>query len=397
MTPFLHNWADLVEVETSYVTVVTDAEDSLAEERCGLLSKPTRSVRCRWTGISRAEGHKIVLALTQAGAGGLQLPLYCDQALTTSSSSGTTINCPTADRRFAVGAQVVIFELDGAGRATNAQVRTLSAVGASSLTVSSGLTGTYDAGALVFPVVTTHPVLAPEVEFSTDDCMTVDLTVLEKVESALPPLETVGDDPTGFDLEGGVPIFDVEPDWAAGVTVGLETTATSYPLGRSQVVETRGPRPRVTVSMGLTELERADVFKVLRFFDSRGGRLAPFFLPCPAALWTAAAVSTGYVDVDEAGTASEAEDLYTHAAVVLADGTVYVREITGFTDQGATWRITVSPVLPAIDLADVVRITPAFLVRFADDSLRESWLSDAACRIPLRFLEVLSEGAVTIP
>jgi hypothetical protein len=397
MTPFLHNWAAEVEVETSFVTIVTEAEDSLAEERCGDTT-PQRSVSCRWTGLSRAEGQRMHLALALAGVDGLELPLYCDQAVTTASSSGTTINCPTADRRFAVGARVVIVQLVR-GRPTNAQVRTVSAVGASSLTVSVALTGSYAAGALVFPVVVTHPVLTAEPRFASNDCMTIELAALEQLEEALPTLEAVGDDPTGFDLQDQWPIFDVEPDWSGGVTVGFQMRATSYPQGRSLVVETRGPRPRFVVSMGLTQLSRADAFRVLRFFESRGGRLSPFWLPLPNAVWTPAAVSTGYVDVAEAdgASSSEAQDLYTHVAVVMSDGTVHVREITSFTDQGSSWRITVSPVLPAIDLADVRRVTPALFARFDQDSIRESWLTDGACRIPLRFIEVFGEGAVALP
>jgi hypothetical protein len=42
-------------------------------------------------------------------------------------------------------------------------------------------------------------------------------------------------------------------------------------------------------------------------------------------------------------------------------------------------------------------VTPAFLVRFDSDALRESWITDEVCRIPLRFREVLDEGTVAIP
>lgn len=394
---FLHNWADQVFVTTSYQTVVTSAQDSLAEERVGLVERPTRSIRFRWCGVSRGEGQRMLLALALAGSAGLSLPLYCDQAITTASSSGTTINCPTADRRFEVGKQVVIFAIGDDGRPTNVQTPTVSVIGGSSITTSGALTGTYATGAFVFPLVVTQPVLQPSAVYESDEVMTVDLEVMEVPESSLAGQAAVGDDPTGFTLEDQWPIFHVEPDWTNGVEIGLQIAATTYAQGRSVVVETQGPRPRVTVAMELVLFDRAAVFDVIRFFDSRGGRCAPFWLVSPNALWTPTNLTTGFVDVEEHGVATDAEDFWTHVGVVMEDGTVYVRAISSIADSGSTWRVTFAVSLPSLNLADVVRITPAFFGRLADDSLREAWLTDEVCTLPFKFVEVFDEGAVALP
>lgn len=398
---FLHNWADRVTVETAWRTAVSASESTQAEERVGLGDRPTRAITFRWTGITRDEGNRILIALAKASGSGLSLPLYCDQAITTASSSGTTINAPTANRRLAAGAQVVLADLS-TGRPTNVRYPTIDSLAADAITTSATITDTYPAGSVVWPLVTVQPVLEPAVRFMTDGTMEVTLTTLEVPESALAALDDPGDTPAGFstyDLTGdlpALPIFDVEPDWSGGVVIGLVRAADAYAQGRSQVVEVRGTRPRFTLEASLLLAERADVFSVLTFFDSRGGRLAPFWLAAPVALWEPTNLDTGFVDVETDADATEADDCFTYVALVMEDGTVYVRPISTITAISGGWRVAVSDSFPSLALADVKRVTPAFLVRFAEDAIREEWVTDEVCRIPLRAVELLAEAEAAI-
>lgn len=396
MTPFLHNWASEVAVETAWQTLVDQAEESLAEERSGLVSRPARTLRIRWTGLSRVEGHRIFLALAAAGLAGLDLPLYCDQAPTTAASSATTINCPTTDRRFAVGKRVVIHSLERGRAADDAETPTIQSIAAGALTLAAPLVGTFPAGSLVYPLVETLPVVEPQVTFLSNDAMEIELACVEPIEGSIPALVAAGSDPAGFSLLDQWPIFDVEPNWATGIRFGLVTQSSAYSQGRSSLVEVRGPRPRAAIDFELLASSRAAAFKVLRFFDSRGGRLCPFWLVNPAATWTPTDIAAGYVDVEEAGSAAETEAQLTHVGIVLVDGTVHVREITSVIDNGDTWRIALNPVLPTIDLEDVRRAAPAFFVRFASDTLNESWATDRVCRIGIRTVEVLGEDSVSL-
>lgn len=392
---FVHNWADAVTVENAWKTAISTSPETQAEERVGLVDRPVRSLSFRWTGVNREEGNRMLLALATATGAGLALPLYPDQATTSASSSGTTINCATADRRFAVGRHVMIAEIVN-GRAANVRVRSVSAVGSGTLTLSTSLGATYPAGSLVWPVVVTQPVLAPAVRYMTNEVMEVTLTALERLDQALPALQAPGEVPSGEptcqvgDLPA-LPVLTIEPDWGPGVTIGLARDAEAFARGRADVVLPLGGRPRFTLEASLLLADRATAFRALRLFDGRAGRLATWWLAAPMGLWRPAALDTGFVDVATAGDPEQAEETYTFLAVVLRDGTVHVRPIAAIAGITGGWRISVSDSLPEIDLADVRRVCPAWLVRFASDALREEWVTTRVCQIQIRAVEVLAE------
>lgn len=392
---FFHNWADGVTIESAWRTSVSIADEALAEERVGLADRPVRSLSFRWTTKTRDEAQRILIALGLASTSGMSVPLYPDVAVTTASSSSTTINCPTANRRFAAGKTVVIMAIVG-GRPSAPIVRTIASFDATSITVTVSLGATYATGSVVFPLLVTQPVLAPEMSFLANDVAEVSLTVLEPIESALPALDTPGDDPTGFSLYGDHPVFDVEPEWSAGLSVALAREAVVYDLGRGQVFELRGTVPRWRFSGSLLFATRAAAFEYLAFFDSRGGRLAPFWLAAPFALWTPSALNTGYVDVTTAALASEGDDFYTHVAIVMSDGVVHVRPISGIAQNSGSWRISVSDSFPALALADVRRVTPAWKVRYELDVVREEWVTSEVCRVPFAAISLIAEAAAEV-
>lgn len=392
---FLHNWADAVVIESAWRTSVSTSDEAQAEERAGLADRPFRTLSFRWTTKTRDEAQRILIALGLASTSGMSVPLYRDGAVTTAASSGATINCPTADRRFVVGKTLVIMALVG-GRPSLPIVRTITAIGASTITVSATLGATYAAGSAVFPLVVTQPVLVPEVRWLTNDVAEITLTVIEPIQSALPALDTPGDDPAGFDLYDDRPIFSLEPEWSGGVSVALAREADAFDLGRGQVIAPRGSSPRFRFSSSLLFGNRADAFDFLAFFDSRGGRLAPFWFAAPMALWTPVELDTGFVDVTTAALASEADDFFTHVALVMHDGTVYVRPISAIAQNSGEWRISVSDSFPALDLADVRRVTPAWLVRFETDFVREEWVTSSACQVPFAAISLTAEEAAEL-
>lgn len=392
---FLHNWADAVVLESTWRTSISVADEVLAEERAGQADRPFRSLSFRWNSKTRDEANRMLVALALATSIGASIPLYCDAAVTTASSSGTTINVATANRRFSVGKTLVIFALVG-GRPSAPLVRTISAVGASTITISATLGATYAAGSVVVPLLVTQPNLSTSMTFLANDVAEVRFTAIEPIKSALPALDTPGDDPAGFSLYGDHPVFDLEPDWSPGVNVSLVREADVFALGRGQVFELRGDAPRWRFETSLLFSSRADAFEFLTFFDSRGGSIAPFWLAAPMALWTLEDLDTGFVDVTTAALASEADDFFSHVALVMNDGTVYVRPISGITQNSGEWRISVSDSFPALDAEDVRRVCPAWKVRFESDTVREEWVTSEVCRIGFAAVSLIAEAAAEV-
>ena len=108
--------------------------------------KPYRVLTLTWAPLTREDTQKVLHAIGRIANEEVLVPLYPDQAVTTASSSGTTIHCPTDYRRFEAGHKVVIGVKQGAGFSSH-EVVTITSVNAGSLTVSA-LTGTYAAGSL---------------------------------------------------------------------------------------------------------------------------------------------------------------------------------------------------------------------------------------------------------
>ncbi|MCZ2418678.1 MAG: hypothetical protein LC123_02385 [Burkholderiales bacterium] len=392
---FLHNWIDAVTVESAWKTVVMVADETLAEERSALADRPVRVVSFRWAGLTRDEALRIVLALADQTNGALLVPLYCDQAVTTGSSSGTAVACPTTNRRFFKGHYGIIVDVS-TGRPTHGEWFSISVLDEGSITTAEALTRTYPAGSLVFPLLNILPILEPTIQFQADGLCSVALTGSEFADRALPALAEAGgtlDGSTTHVGDGVVygPVLVLEPDWSEEVVAGIVRDGQVFAQGRAQAVRVRGERPRLKFEGSLLFDNRADAFAYLRFFDSRGGRLAPFWLVSPVTLWTATAIEEGYVDVKTAADPELGEALFDYVAIVMKDGQVHICAVGLIAPQGDGWRITFAATIPTLALVDVDRVTPALFVRFDADAIREEWLTDGVTRISFSVVEVLRE------
>lgn len=399
MNAFLHNFADLVEIESTWMTAVTEADASLAEERVGLVDRPKRAVTFLWSSVRKSEVFRFLMTLArQATDWPAQIPLYSDQAVTTASSSATTINCPTTDRRFRVGGDVVIMSIGADGRPGNVEVKTISSFTASAITLTGALTNTYAAESLVFPVIYGDEILEADVRSVTDEVAQVRLTIASQFDSAYGTAASsaAGANPSGFSTQAGLPILGVEPNWATGPGIGVRRKASTPISGKATIQHVRGERCQFALDFGLTRVTRAEAMAVIRFFDSRGGRLMPFWVVAPQAMFEPTVLTTGYVDVTAYGDLADAEDFVTYLGLLMSDGTYYVRQVSTITVNGSDWRIALTAVLPSLSLANVVRVAPAYLVRFVSDALVERWVTDAVCEIPISVVEVVEEQTVAV-
>lgn len=381
---FLHNWVEGATVRTGWSTDITYSTETLDEQRLALLThRPARQIEVRWLAWDRHMALRLLTMLQQASDQEQRIPLYPDQAITTSSSSGTTINCPTDYRRFGVGSLVVIHQRGQDGMATNIQFGTVSVIGAGSLTLESALSGSYPTGSYVYPVMRCHKLLDARMTAHTDGVATVQAEFDEVLaEDALPASTDEVEDQ----------VLNFGPNWGETVEIGMVRVGRQEVLGRSQEVDPQGTRPSMTFSFTLTEFSKEDFWDILSLFDGCRGRLLPLWLVNPMVLFSPVAVAANSVDVEvpTGGTLADVEDYVRYVA--LNDE---IKTVTGITLQaGPVWRIAFTEAT-ALTLGDLDTVTLAHLVRFSEDELEEEWFTDEVFQVRLSFQECPSGEATS--
>jgi hypothetical protein len=380
-TLFLHNWVASVRVSTEWKTTPEVSPTNEVEERQSLVGKPRRTVTVKWTAMTQEEANKLSFTLQRMGHQRLRLPLYPDVSETTATSSLTTINCPTTDRRYYVGQRVVIHDLDTDGRPTNVQWGVIQAVAAGAITLTGALTGSYPAGSVVYPVLDVEIVLAGEATPRTAHTMDLEVAFEEVAETSLP----ASDDYTGiagdFDTQEAVYendryVLEIGPNWAKQLRLGMARAGSAHELGRGVAVVPRGVRPKSLFSWTCDRTTRAEHALLLRFFDAHRGRAIPFLLVNPLVIWQVVTVATTRIDVQPFGDVTDPNTFNYYVAIKMRDGTLHIRQNYGASLVGGNHRIELNPVLPAMSASEIEWVTSAHLVRFQSDSLDEEWLNN---------------------
>lgn len=397
---FPHNWAVLPSMETEWSTAIVESSENLVEERRGLLGRPRRTITLRWDGMDQAEAHRLFFLLHRVGHQRLRVPLYQDVVRTTAVSNATTINAVPTDRRFYAGQRVVIHEKAN-GRPSNVQYRVIASVSGTTIELTAALTGSYPAGSWVLPVMDTEVLLEGDAVAMTDEGLTVLAAFSEVLTTALPASadydDIAADYDTGDSAEGTTYyILNFGPTWVKEVRMGIVRAGGPHDFARDYSMNLRGPRPQSIFSFSCDETTKADVHRLLKFFDAHRGMLVPFFVRNPLTIWNVENLGTTFVDVTRAGDIDDPTLFASYLYLELTNGTVYVREITAVANNGGLNRLSVT--LPGGIVAGDVRFaTTAHLCRFRSDSLRETWYTDTVATIQVDLLEVLNEKEVALP
>lgn len=391
---FFHDWSVNSQIETSWETDVVQAGSTLAECRRQILNSPIRTVEVSILPFDEARTIRALMALIRMASDHLSIPLYSDVAAVTSDSNGTTLSIVTAFKRFYAGRNVVVLPWDG-GEFGDPQVQTINAVNANDLDLTAALTGTVPAGSLVFPLISAHMLSEPSLTLTTDRVGRLNFSALERVEdgTTLPEAHdttVVAGFQTGL---SGLPIFDLHANWREDVVISYARGGDTIRFGRASLRQPTAARGRWSQRFTLTFTEREDFWDLLQFFDSRRGRLLPFWVPSQMPFWDLTAInSVTELDVTENFDLADFSEGVSHVALVMNDGTIYVRAADSIASLGTGQaRITLATALPALSLADVDYLGLAVLSRFDSDALTEVWLNDEVCEVPISLVEVLEE------
>ncbi len=182
------------------------------------------------------------------------------------------------------------------------------------------------------------------------------------------------------------PIFPDLSNFAAGVQWGIARKVDFNPVGNAIEVLPRGLRAAFSCTIPVTCQSRPAARRIRNFFESRRGQLLPFFLINPMEDFGSPEIVAGGVEVDNDGVDLD-WDAVKYIGAVYADGTVDVRAVES--SSVTAGRRTLAT---ATDFADgAIRLTTAFLVRFASDTLDENFLSGTVSTTDLSVVELPEE------
>ena len=389
---FPHNWITGLIMTTYWSTQINTSQDRLAETRRILLGAPRRRLEVHWSGMDQATGANLMFELMRSGFESRRIPIYQDVAVTTASSSGTTINCPTTYRRFYDDQLVLITDPEG----TTFEFATISSFTASAITTSGALSNSYAAGSVVFPVMTSEIALEAGFLGVTDHVGELLAGFIED-EPSLPASADYSDlAGLGFQqINSFAYLLDIEPNWRSSVQMAMRRVGGTVAFPRRTMPNPRGPRGLLGMRLNFGFSTRAEFFSFLQFFDAHRGRAHPFWVACPLTLWEPSAVSTAYLDVTQVGDLTDYTNFVQSISggspflyIKKVDGTKVLAQITGTTAPGGgVFRLAAT--LPSMNLADISRVSLAFLVRFDSDALEESWFTNEVVEVSVPVVELL--------
>lgn len=246
----------------------------------------------------------------------------------------------------------------------------------------------------MWPLIEGNLSLRHQSDAITDDVTEANLTVQETAgPSGLDPIRdpnTVNAAwPTHTEDSGFTfPIFDYFTDWT-DTDIRFIRPGRANTIGTGVAFDVYGNRPLAEIDANFTGLHRDNVWDLMEFFDSRAGRTFPFWYVSPTADYEFVSNNgSTRLDVTAAG-AEEDWNLHPFIAVVMKDGTYYIRRISSTTRALTVDQITLSSSISTVlDVNDIKRVTVAYLCRFATDSFTEKWTTDEVQEVSLKIHEL---------
>jgi hypothetical protein len=389
------NWRVQARLDSAYSTDVTASTKSVAEERRGLLDRPYRVLTVNLTGLFKADVMLIQASLERlAKQVSTPIPLYTDHSRVTAESTLDFINCDTRYRRFFINQRVAIHNWVYGNRPDTVEYAQIKAITPDGLYLQSNLAGTYRVGARCYPCFEVQIALDQVQSFITDEYCEMNMVFMELPGRSAMPSTVLGFvNPDNFQTHDNLPIFDMLQDRSINVAGGVTRAGNKFQSGRAEVVFTTGERAQVWHELRIKSLDRVTFWKLLGFFDSRMGRLRTFWMLSPGTPFEPKVIQTNLVKVKPHGQLQDQTDFLKYVAVVMRDGTIYVRGVSSVTVDSPYWVFNFDETIPSVSLGDVRRVVPAFLARLKNDSMQEVWTTDELCDVVLQGLELLAEGA----
>ena len=422
---FRPDWTPGIAVENSYVTNI-DFALTAAEQRYGLASRPIKSMSVTFQAGGRTNDGPLQTGQhsPEQEVGALRnmaqrysmakslWPLFSDVTFTTGEWAVATDIIPvdTTNKRFSVGDRVVFVPAASTSfgdgpfypKMKNVVIATVLAVNANDIQVDTVSGLSWPAGARVYPLFEAQLKFSLQGNVITDSFVTLSIEAVEEPgQNQLPGLETVGNNPSGFDVHDGLPVLDPSYDFGGNIRWGFERRGQRSSAGISGKAVAYGSRGMYVSKFPVKFSDRSSAFDMIRFFDSRGGKLHPFwFVPPTTDYYDFGGSFSGNTQIIFRTMFSSDLDFDFNPYVFIKkhDGTLYIREITtGFFAGEDLALATLDTALPeTLAPGDVERVGIAYKARFDSDAMTERWVTDEIMETQFSVRELEEEKSITI-
>lgn len=376
---FLANWTTSPSTTVSWASVVEKADDQ-HEKRRSLVSRPYLSGKVLFSGIQNKnlDGPSILRLSKELSKSRVSLPLYHDfvKVQSTAGIGATVLSVSiTTYLRFFVGQKVAVCRKEASSKTQwNFEIKTIQALTASTITLTTGLSTETTVGSRIYPLVSCEVSSEQAATLVTDQAAEMEISWTQITDPlGLPALVVPGTLPPGFSTFNGYPIFDIPFDWneiQAGHSRDLSITASG--LGTS--VTTYGDFVPAVFRSRISLFGRDQISRMMGFFDSRAGMTFPFWLPIPVHEFRLTGIGSNSLtfDMPLAKTGDMDSLIGTHVCIWYRNGTKAVVRLA----SRASSTYTTVQTLPDTVLANVRRVSACFLVRFSSDSMSYTFVSD---------------------
>lgn len=400
-------WQDGMQIQASWSTAVTTSRTG-AEERRGLVDRPFRNYTFPLVSLQQDEAFKLHADMMRMAHASVLWPLFIDYATVEAEASGSFITCETKYRRFFNNGWIMIhsWELDEMSRPRmpkDVQYVEIATVTDTGLSLKNPLSTTYPIGCRLYPCFEAEPVPNASISLVNRDANVASVSLQERMgKTALPP--TIPNDEAFNSLiDGDVQVIDGLPvipfahHWESDPVTNIIGTFRRVPAGKGMITVDRMRRPVFAWDVVYMGQERRESWQILRFLDSRQGRLKVFWYVPPTTLWKLVDVQANHVDIEADVNLEDLQTFYDYVAVHYDDDTYAIEEISGVvaTTFGGEPVLRISFV-DAVVTTDVKRVTSGHLCRLFDDGYTESWGDHQRCTISTRIIERLSEQEIEL-
>lgn len=397
----LANWrGGAVTVATSWRTAIFSGFEPCAEERVGQWGRPARTMKVRFTGIG-AEGDRpvssrLLMNVLRHAQGRQPVPIYPDVSPLLGTASGTTIPCDTRWKRFAPGARVLVHKwTQGQTHPGPYELAEVEEVLPDRLITKAALGASYAKGA-AFPVMDAELVAKSSGRFPGSQVGEFQLTFAEVPgPSALPSSCQAWPAMLGGPYLGH-PVWMPPHNFADGMTLEVVREGNASEGGRASMFAPSGAVPRLVHGIDIRATSRERWWDFLRVFDGRQGMRKPLWLVPPEHVFGFVDVTGAHLHVDAVGNLADCQAFVRGVAVVMRDGSHWVRKVNSWTLIGDTFRAVLESAPPAFDQSKVAYVTVAHLVRFDSDELTEEWDTADDCSGSAKLIDLLEEEAVEV-
>jgi len=195
----------------------------------------------------------------------------------------------------------------------------------------------------------------------------------------------------------GRELFDLSPNWAAGVPMGFEQMHEAHDFGRG-VVDRTIRQDHTTRTFTLRHMIRDEATRdlILGNFHRNKGRQKAFHVPLwPTTLFPALPISAG-VNVAFTGPSMVRnfgdQTMYRHVRIKTRSNGVLTREVTGLTlDGGDNSVMVLTSALPAISADDLISMHWLVRARHESDRLSVDWITGDIAEVTMT-LRTLKES-----